>query len=103
MTAPLRHRLHLDHPLAPAGDAPPAAIALDSGQAHYLVNVLRLKSGSRLLAFNGRDGEFEVEIAEASRKSTSVNVIRRSRGAGVQPDLMLVFAPVKRAGETLGS
>ena len=92
MNAAPRHRLYLDQPLTAS-----AGIGLDRDQAHYLVNVLRLKAGARLLVFNGRDGEFEAEIAEATKKSATLNLARRSRPAEPLPDLMLVFAPVKRA------
>ena len=37
-------------------------IALDRGQANYLLNVLRLKAGESVLVFNGRDGEWRAEV-----------------------------------------
>ena len=46
-------RLCLDDDLAPGRD-----VALTAEAANYLVNVLRLKAGARVLVFNGRDGEF---------------------------------------------
>ena len=55
-------RLFVDAPLA-AG----ASVALDRDQANYLGNVLRLGSGARILAFNGRDGEWDAEIAGRKR------------------------------------
>ena len=87
-----RHRLHVDQRLEPGASA-----ALDRDQAHYIVNVLRLGTGTRLLAFNGRDGEFEAELAEAAKKSATLKVVRQTRPAEAAPDLMLAFAPVKRA------
>ena len=45
-------RLYLEAELGPD-----AVIAADRGQANYLLNVLRLKAGAQLFAFNGRDGE----------------------------------------------
>ena len=38
-----------------AGLAAGAMAPLQPEQAHYLVDVLRLKAGERVLAFNGRD------------------------------------------------
>ena len=70
---------------------------MEQGQAHYLVNVLRLGVGDRLLAFNDRDGEFEAEIASTARKSVSLGIIGQTRPRGTLPSLMLAFAPVKRA------
>ena len=52
-------RLYLDAPLAPG-----ATIGLDPGQAHYLRNVLRLKGGDGVLVFNGREGEWQGQIAD---------------------------------------
>ena len=48
-------------------------VALDLEQANYLVNVLRLGAGARVLLFNGRDGEFASALAPASRKSASLS------------------------------
>ena len=94
MNAPLRHRLHVDQPLDQGAGA---RIALNRDQSHYLLNVLRMKVGARLLVFNDRDGEHEAEIAEAAKKSASLGVVRLTRPPEPPPDLMLVFAPVKRA------
>ena len=37
------------------------------GQAHYLLHVMRAKAGNRVLLFNGRDGEWLAEIAQAGQ------------------------------------
>src|SRR6202044_2513971 len=50
-------RLYVDAPLHKGAD-----VALERAQAHYLGNVLRLKSGDRVLAFNGRDGEWAATL-----------------------------------------
>jgi 16S rRNA U1498 N3-methylase RsmE len=39
-----------------------AKVSISAGQAHYLANVLRLNSGESLLAFNGQDGEWQMEL-----------------------------------------
>ena len=44
---------------------PGATVTLDDGQSHYLLHVLRAKTGDRVLLFNGRDGEWQAEIAIA--------------------------------------
>jgi 16S rRNA (uracil1498-N3)-methyltransferase len=84
-------RLFLDAPLA-AGEV----IALDRGQANYFLNVLRLKSGGSVLVFNGRDGEWRAEIAEAGRKAALVpkEQVRAQTPPG---DLLYLFAPLKAA------
>jgi len=42
------------------------ALPLDEGQAHYLLHVLRAKSGNLVSLFNGRDGEWLAELAAGS-------------------------------------
>jgi 16S rRNA (uracil1498-N3)-methyltransferase len=85
-------RLFLDAPLK-AGEG----VALDRGQANYLLNVLRLKSGGSVLVFNGRDGEWRAEIMEAGRKAAAL-VPREQIRAQVPPgDLLYLFAPLKSA------
>ena len=74
-----------------------AAVALDRAQAHYLTDVLRLKSGDRVLVFNGRDGEWSatIEVAQARRRcSGSARKTRQQTAAG---DLHYLFAPLKAA------
>ena len=53
-------RLYLDAALHEG-----ATVGLDPAQANYLGNVLRLKTGDSVLAFNGRDGEWQGTLASA--------------------------------------
>ena len=76
---------------------PGARVELDSGQANYLGNVLRMKPGAELLLFDGSSGEWLARIAEAGRKSMALAVERRTREAEDIPDVWLAFAPVKRS------
>ena len=85
-------RLHVAAPLAAGQTA-----ALSADQANYLANVLRMGGGARLLAFNGRDGEFLAEIVTAGRKGLTLALIERTRAAEAPPDLDLLFAPLKHA------
>ena len=62
-------RLFLDAPLA-AG----ASVLLSREQANYLLNVLRLKEGDRVLVFNGRDGEFRAALEAVTKKSAALRV-----------------------------
>ena len=96
MNDPLRHRLYVDQVLDPGSSEHPPEIVLDRDQSHYLANVLRLGTGDRLLAFNDRDGEYEVEIAATAKKSVSLDVVRQTRPSEALPTLILMFAPVKR-------
>ncbi len=85
-------RLCVDHPLAPG-----QSVALTEGQAHYLFGVMRAGAGTRVLAFNGRDGEWLCELQEAGRRRGVLSCLERTRTQDAAPDLWLLFAPVKKA------
>jgi 16S rRNA (uracil1498-N3)-methyltransferase len=80
-----------------AGLAPSAAIELSAGQAHYLRLVLRLGLGAAVAAFNAADGEWLCRIADIGRNRARLTVERLLRPVEPEPDLWLVFAPIKRA------
>ncbi len=84
-------RLFVDAPLG-AG----ANVALERAQAHYLGTVLRLKSGSPVLVFNGRDGEWSASVALQKRTATLV-VGAKTREQTSPADLHYLFAPLKSA------
>ncbi len=75
---------------------PGATVTLDDGQSHYLLHVLRAKTGDRVLLFNGRDGEWQAEIAIAGKRGVALSVRARTMPQASVPDLWLVFAPVKK-------
>ena len=70
---------------------------LDSGQANYLGNVMRLGEGAELLAFDGISGEWLARISEAGKKRMALTVERLTQEPETMPDVWLAFAPVKRA------
>jgi 16S rRNA (uracil1498-N3)-methyltransferase len=72
-----------------------AALSLD--EANYLLNVLRLGPGARVLVFNGRDGEFAASIAAATRKNATLTIGARIRPQEYPPDVDYLFAPLKHA------
>lgn len=74
-----------------------ASVELDSGQANYLGNVLRLVEGGEVLLFDGFNGEWLARVAEARRKKMTLAVEQRVRAQEAVPNLQLAFAPVKRA------
>jgi 16S rRNA (uracil1498-N3)-methyltransferase len=74
-----------------------ALVELDSKQANYLGNVLRMSAGGELLLFDGASGEWLARIANATKKHMTLAVERMTRGAETIPDVWLAFAPVKRA------
>lgn len=84
-------RLYIDGPLHGGLPAP-----LTGEQAHYLKNVLRRSEGDEIFVFNGKDGEFAARIVELGKKRGAAQVERQTRAQINEPDLWLVFAPVKR-------
>ncbi|HET7085048.1 MAG TPA: 16S rRNA (uracil(1498)-N(3))-methyltransferase [Rhizomicrobium sp.] len=72
------------------------AVALDEGQSHYLLHVLRAQAGNRVLLFNGRDGEWLAEIAQAGKRGVSATCMKQTGPQAQTPDIWLAFAPVKK-------
>ncbi|MBY6043840.1 16S rRNA (uracil(1498)-N(3))-methyltransferase [Phaeobacter italicus] len=85
-------RLYVEHPLG-AGQSVP----LDRDQAHYLFGVMRQAVGGQVSLFNGRDGEWRAEIAEAGKRNGLLVCQEQSRPLMLPPDLWLLFAPIKKA------
>src|SRR5437588_7774628 len=86
-----RPRLFVDAALA-AGET----VELERSQSNYLGNVLRLSAGETILAFNGRDGEWQASIAGRKRPD-SLEIVTQTRPQDRLPDLAYVFAPLKHA------
>jgi 16S rRNA (uracil1498-N3)-methyltransferase len=74
-----------------------ASVALDKGQANYLVNVLRLAPGDPVLLFNARDGEWRAALQREGRKSVTLLVSEQTRPQEPACDLHYLFAPLKHA------
>ncbi|WP_027525036.1 16S rRNA (uracil(1498)-N(3))-methyltransferase [Bradyrhizobium sp. Ec3.3] len=75
---------------------PDARVALDRDQSNYLGNVLRLGAGDPILAFNGRDGEWQAAI-EGRKRPDALVILKQTRAQDGLPDLVYVFAPLKHA------
>jgi 16S rRNA (uracil1498-N3)-methyltransferase len=84
-------RLHVEAALG-AG----ARVTADKKQSHYLLHVMRAKSGDRVSLFNGRDGEWSARVADVSKRSCVLNCERLIAKQVEVPDLWLCFAPIKR-------
>ena len=84
-------RLFVEAPLAPGETA-----TLARDQSNYLGNVLRLSAGETILAFNGRDGEWQASIAGRKRPD-SLEIMTQTRPQDRLPDLAYIFAPLKHA------
>ncbi len=86
------HRLFVAGPLAEA-----THVGLRADQANYLINVLRLESGARLLVFNGCDGEWRARLERSGKRDAKLVVEARVREQPGPGDLHLAFAPLKHA------
>ena len=84
-------RLFVDAPLAQD-----ARVPLDRDQSNYLGNVLRLAAGAEVLAFNGRDGEWQAAI-EGRKRPDGLVILQQTRPQDRLADLTYVFAPLKHA------
>ena len=73
-----------------------ARVPLDRDQSNYLGNVLRLAAGAEVLAFNGRDGEWQAAI-EGRKRPDGLVILQQTRPQDRLPDLAYVFAPLKHA------
>jgi len=84
-------RLYVDVALSTGAD-----IILPKAQQHYLASVLRKDVGDGVRVFNGRDGEWQAEITELSRKTARLICQQNLRPQTPSPDIELVFAPVRK-------
>jgi 16S rRNA (uracil1498-N3)-methyltransferase len=74
-----------------------AGASLDLGKdaANHLVNVLRLKEGDSVVAFNGRDGAWLSKLVAASKKGATLETIVQTAHQSPPSDLWFGFAPLK--------
>ncbi|MDQ8726799.1 16S rRNA (uracil(1498)-N(3))-methyltransferase [Bradyrhizobium sp. LHD-71] len=84
-------RLYVDAALTSGG-----TVSLSPEQGNYLGNVLRLKSGDKVLVFNGRDGEWRGAIAGRKRPA-HLTVEAQTRPQEDPTRVRYAFAPLKHA------
>ncbi|HRE20933.1 MAG TPA: 16S rRNA (uracil(1498)-N(3))-methyltransferase [Rhabdaerophilum sp.] len=86
------------HRLFVAGNyGPEMVLPLEAGQINYLLNVLRMEEGAKLLAFNGIDGEWRAELNKPTRKTAVLKLIERVRTQEPVGPIRYAFAPLKSA------
>lgn len=86
------------HRLFVAGNyGPDMVLPLEAGQINYLLNVLRMEEGAKLLAFNGVDGEWRAELHKPTRKTAVLKLIGRVRAQEPAGPIRYAFAPLKSA------
>jgi 16S rRNA (uracil1498-N3)-methyltransferase len=72
-------------------------LGLDAPRAHYLRHVLRLERGAHVAVFNAEDGEYAARIDGFGKGWCTLSLEEQRRAPAAEPDLWLVFAPIKRA------
>lgn len=85
-------RLFVEQPLGAAQPVP-----LTREQAHYLFGVMRMGVGDPVALFNGRDGEWQAEVAESGKRGGVLICEEQSAPQVTPPDVWLLFAPIKKA------
>ena len=70
-------------------------LTLNKDQSHYLVKVMRAKTGDKVALFNGKHGEWSATVQEPDKKATSLQLTHQTRPQQAEPDIWLCFAPVK--------
>jgi len=90
--AKIATRLYVEESLSPG-----RSLGLDHARSHFLRSVLRLAPGARLAVFNEKDGEWLAEIEGLGKGWCSLVLLEQRRAPAPEPDLWLVFAPIKRA------
>lgn len=84
-------RLFVDHRLGEGQSVP-----LSKEQAHYLFGVMRLSEGAVLSLINGRDGEWDAEVATVGKKGGILLCSAQTRPMQMPPDVWLLFAPIRK-------
>lgn len=91
MTVKAKIRLYVDVPLGKG-----QSLSLSKDQAHYITGVMRQKVGAKVALFNGRDGEWQAELAEAGKRRAVLICLEQSKAQKTPPDVWLYFAPIKK-------
>lgn len=71
-------------------------VVLDKNQSHYVATVMRCREGDNVALFNGRDGEWLGQLQEVHKNHCLVHVTEQLRSQIEEPDIELLFAPVKK-------
>ncbi len=85
-------RLFVEQPLTDA-----AEMRLEGAQAHYLLNVMRVKPGDPLKLFDDRSGEWLGVVSVTAKRDLTLRIEGQLRAREIVPDLWLAAAPIRRA------
>ncbi|MEO5492505.1 MAG: 16S rRNA (uracil(1498)-N(3))-methyltransferase [Sphingomonas sp.] len=84
-------RLFVETPLAEGGQ-----VRVAGGQAHYLLSVLRLKTGDPVKLFDDSTGEWLGVASAIGKRDLILDVTAHLRDREAAPDLWLIAAPIKK-------
>lgn len=85
-------RLFVDTPLSDG-----AMVTIEGPQAHYLLNVMRLKPGATLKLFDDVTGEWRAEVMTSGKRDMTLTMVAHLRPREMVADLWLGAAPIRRA------
>ena len=86
----LKVRIYLDKTLDLDSD-----LILENEDAHYLINVMRLREGDNLFLFNFKDGEFKAKIISFGKKNVKVKLILKIENINKPGKISLIFSLIK--------
>lgn len=84
-------RLFVPGPLA--GDA---CVIVDGQQAHYLLRVMRIKAGDTVILCDDTTGEWAANVANATKRDLTLNIVQNLRPREQVADFMLCAALLKK-------
>jgi len=84
-------RLFIEAPLSQSQN-----LTLEKTQSHYLVNVMRTRTGEQIRIFNGKDGEWLATVETPSKKACELLPIQKLRPQTEEPYKALLFPPIRQ-------
>lgn len=84
-------RLFVEAPLAEG-----AEVRIAGAQAHYLLNVMRLKPGGSVKLFDDATGEWLGEASALGKRDVLLRIVGKLRERESVPDLWLCAAPIRK-------
>ena len=73
-----------------------AEIRIEGGQAHYLLNVMRLREGASVKVFDNRSGEYLATVMATGKRDLALSTVGKLRDRSPSPDLWLCQALIKK-------
>jgi len=73
------------------------SLGLSKDQIHYLANVLRLSTGSKISLFNEEFGEWVGELIELTKKLGVIRINHQLKPSKMEYGVWLAFSPLKKS------